>query len=88
VTLEDMREKVNYGELDTRISQIATHDVISAYPDETLDVVLKRFAMRDVGRLPVVSRDDDKSLLGIITRSDIVKSYNKEIVTHVQEKRK
>lgn len=86
VTLEDMREKVNYGELDTSISQIATHDVISAYPDETLDVVLKRFAMRDVGRLPVVSRDDDKRLLGIITRSDIVKSYNKEIVTHVQEK--
>ncbi|MCD4807328.1 MAG: chloride channel protein [Methanococcoides sp.] len=86
VTLEDMREKVNYGELDTRISQIATHDVISAYPDETLDVVLKRFAMKDVGRLPVVSRDDDKRLLGIITRSDIVKSYNKEIVTHVQEK--
>ena len=86
VTLEDMREKVKYGELDTNIRDIATLEPVVAYPDESLDVVLKRLAIRDIGRLPVVSRTDETELVGIITRSDVVKSYNKEIVTHVQEK--
>ncbi|AKB85894.1 chloride channel protein [Methanococcoides methylutens] len=86
VTLEDMRDKVNYGELDTKISEIATLVPVVAYPDESLDVVLKRLAMRDIGRLPVVSRTDEANLLGIITRSDVVKSYNKEIVKSVHEK--
>lgn len=86
VTLEDMREKVNYGELDTKISEIATHNPVVAYPDESLDVVLKRLAMMDIGRLPVVARTDETKLIGIITRSDVVKSYNKEIVKSVHKK--
>ncbi|SES64523.1 chloride channel protein, CIC family [Methanococcoides vulcani] len=86
VTLEDMREKVKYGELDTNIRDIATLEPVVTYPDESLDVVLKRLAMKDIGRLPVVSRTDETELLGIITRSDVVKSYNKEIVKSVREK--
>ena len=86
VTLQDVRDKVKYGELERKVGDIASRDPIVAYPDESLDIVLKRFALRDIGRLPVVSRVDEKKLLGVITRSDIVKSYNKKVVSMVHEK--
>ena len=85
VTLEDMREKVKYGELEQKVGDIATRDVIVAYPDENLNTVLKRLAVREIGRMPVVSRNDETELIGLITRSDIVKSYNKRIVSKVRE---
>ncbi|ATU07572.1 chloride channel protein [Methanohalophilus portucalensis] len=84
VTLHDMRDKVKQGELEKPVIQIMTEDVATAYPDESLDIVLKRLAAHDVGRLPVVSRNDGISLIGIITRSDIVKSYDREIVNRMQ----
>ena len=51
-----------------------------AYPDETLDVALKRLASKQIGRLPVVDKEDKTKLLGLITRSDIVNAYNKKVV--------
>ena len=87
VTLEDVREKVKYGELDKIIDDIASHDLIVAYPDESLNTVLERLAMQNIGRLPVVSRFDDTELLGMITRSDVVNSYNKKVVSKIQKKR-
>lgn len=87
VTLEDVREKVKYGELDKIIRDIASHDLIVAYPDESLNTVLERLAMQNIGRLPVVSRFDDTELLGMITRSDVVNSYNKKVVSKIQKKR-
>jgi CIC family chloride channel protein len=88
VTLHDMRDKVEQGELEKPVTQIMTKDVATAYPDETLDIVLKRLAAHDVGRLPVVSKNDGITLTGIITRSDIVKSYDREIVNRMQTEKK
>lgn len=80
VTLSDLRSKVKPGEVGRKIGEIATREVEVAYPDETLDTALKRLASKQIGRLPVVDREDKKKLLGIITRSDIVNAYNKKIV--------
>ena len=41
-------------------------------------VVLKRFASKQIGRLPLVDREDKTRLSGLITRSDIVNPYNKK----------
>ncbi|AKB77424.1 Inosine-5'-monophosphate dehydrogenase [Methanosarcina horonobensis HB-1 = JCM 15518] len=85
VTLSDLRSKVKYGEVDKKIGDIATHDVEIAYPDETLEAVLKRLGSKQIGRLPVVDRRDKTKLLGLITRSDIVNSYNKKVVEKVRD---
>lgn len=86
VTLSDLRSKVKSGEIDKKIGDIATKNTEVAYPDETLDAVLKRFASKQIGRLPVVDREDKTKLLGLITRSDIVNSYNKKVVETVRDK--
>ncbi|MDD3246459.1 MAG: chloride channel protein [Methanosarcina sp.] len=85
VTLSDLRSKVKYGEVDKKIGDIATRDVEVAYPDETLEAVLKRLGSKQIGRLPVVDREDKTRLLGLITRSDVVNSYNKKVVEKVRD---
>ena len=42
-----------------------------AYPDEDLFTILKRFAAKDVGNLPVVSRKTPDRPVRLITRSGL-----------------
>jgi chloride channel protein, CIC family len=40
-----------------------------------LGAALRRMSQRDLGRLPVVARDNPHRLLGILRRSDVIRSY-------------
>lgn len=58
------------------VADIASLDGIAVgYPDEPMSMAAWRIAVRGVGRLPIVSREDTKKLVGVITRSDIVNAY-------------
>lgn len=66
------------GEL--KVSDIATKNPITAYPDQTVHDILLRMGAReglDVGRILVVSREDPHQLLGVLRRQDIIKAYIK-----------
>lgn len=77
VTLQDLKLAAERGSIDDlRVRDIATTDMLVAYPDEPMWVALKRMGARDLGRLPVVSREDERQLLGMIRRGDIVRAYN------------
>ena len=80
MTLKDLRDKVKHDNLEKDICEVSTKELEVAYPDETLNAVLKRLAAKDIVRLPVVSMKDKRKLLGIITRSDIVKLYDKIVL--------
>jgi CIC family chloride channel protein len=43
----------------------------TAYPDEDLFTILKRFAAKDAGNLPVVTREEPDRPIGLITRSGL-----------------
>jgi len=78
VSLEDYRRTLadkpeNIGEMTA--GEIATRSVVTIYPDETVGSALRRMAPRDLSRLPVVSRDDPRLLLGMVRRNDIVRAY-------------
>jgi CBS domain-containing protein len=47
---------------------------ISIYPWESCRTAAERMAAAGVGRLPVVSPDEPKKVVGIVTRSDLMKS--------------
>jgi len=82
VTLQDLRGALVKGNLTgKRVSDIATMDnVLVAYPDEVMWEALRRMASRDIGRLPVVADKEDKRLVGVIRRKDIIKAYNHAIM--------
>jgi CIC family chloride channel protein len=61
---------------DAVVDAVMTRQLVTAYPDETLDAVLRKMGPRDLSRLPVVSRDDPRRLLGVVRRNDVVRAYN------------
>jgi len=59
---------------------IATTDVVTVSLDDNLYNALGRITSRDFSILPVVSPNDQSRLLGILTRGDIISTYNKAII--------
>jgi len=46
---------------------------VVAYPDETCGVISNRLAVHGLERLPVLARNAAGSLVGLVSRSDLVK---------------
>jgi chloride channel protein, CIC family len=59
-----------------RVMDICVQDLQVAYPDESIGQALRRMGGRDIGRLPVVSRNDPKHMVGWLRRSDLLRAYD------------
>lgn len=78
ITARDVTS-VPISERDTKeIKDVSSNKLIVTYGDETLYNALHKMVERDIGRLPVVDRDNPKKLIGILTKSDIIVAYVKE----------
>ncbi|MDA1271270.1 MAG: chloride channel protein [Chloroflexi bacterium] len=73
VTVSDLRS-IKPGSGQT-VKDIATFDLVVAFPDQSLHDALAQFWGRDVGHIPVVDRDDRSKLLGVVRRHNIVQAY-------------
>ncbi|OEF99867.1 hypothetical protein BHF71_01450 [Vulcanibacillus modesticaldus] len=80
ITLQDVREAPVEGIMERLVSELMTSKLVVTFPEETLDDVFRKLSKYDLGHLPVVSKEDPKKLLGILTRSDIIKAYNKQLL--------
>jgi H+/Cl- antiporter ClcA/predicted transcriptional regulator len=60
---------------------------ITAYPWESCRTAAERMAENGVGRLPVVSPDDPGKVIGIVTRSDLLKPRAKTVEEEVRRER-
>jgi len=75
VTFEDA-EKVPVEMRDsTLVEKIMSTNLVTVYPDETLEEALNKLVSHNIGRLPVVNRDNDQKLIGILTKSDIIRAH-------------
>jgi len=61
-----------------KVDDIATKSPSVAYPDQTLDRVLGAID-EEYGRIPVVSREDRRRLVGCLRRHDIIRAYRKQM---------
>jgi len=77
VTLNDVEEGLKRNVPHLKVGDIATKNPVTAYPDESVRDILSRLGTMDVGRIPVVSRDDPARLLGVLRRHDIIRAYRK-----------
>lgn len=82
VSLQDLERAMSESTLEGKtVADIATRNgLLVAYPEEPMGNALRRLAARDVGRLPVVERENNKKLIGAIRRGDVVRAYNHAIV--------
>jgi len=81
VTLMDLERALRSDRKNITVADICTTNVLTAFPDETLDDALRHFGALDVGRIPVVSRQNPRRVVGVLRRSDIVHAYSSAL-TH------
>jgi H+/Cl- antiporter ClcA/predicted transcriptional regulator len=56
-----------------KVGELVCREVVTALPWESCRAVAERMAETGVGRIPVVSADDPRHIVGIVTRSDLLK---------------
>ena len=87
LTIGDVENARNLGA--ETAGEACTRNPAMAYPDEPLNLALRRMSRRDVGRLPVVVRENPRRLVGILRRADIIHAYdialNRRIAQRHQE---
>jgi CIC family chloride channel protein len=83
VTLSDVEARITGDSesavTDLKVEDIATKSPIVAFPDQSLHEALVALGALDVGRIPVVDREDRTKLLGVLRRHDIIRAYTKKI---------
>ena len=63
-----------------QVASVYSSDVQYAFPDQTMHEVVERMRELHLANFPVVSRRDEKRLLGMITKGDIMLAYRKMAV--------
>jgi CIC family chloride channel protein len=61
------------------VAELATKQVVTVTPQDTLDTALARISARDFATLPVVAAEEDSTLLGIISHRDIISIYSRMV---------
>jgi CIC family chloride channel protein len=78
-TIQDMERTLHRKDVnlrDLRVWDVASPDPVTVYPDEPIWSAIRKMAPRDLARLPVVAKNDPKKLVGVISRSNIVRAYD------------
>ncbi len=87
ISLRDIRPLLMEEDLMNLIiaKDIVDEDYIYLTPDDTLDTAMKKFALKDLGQLPVVDAKNKKKILGMLKRTDVINAYNNAILKSSME---
>ena len=75
VTWGDLERAVPTASEVATVADIYTAEILTAHPDDHLDVVLARPGYLEVGRIPIVDPADPRRLLGLVRRPEILRAY-------------
>jgi hypothetical protein len=79
VELSDVRESLPHSdELASFVVALDVADTTTPFvtPENTLDIVMRLLGRSKRGELPVVLSKDDHTVIGVVTRSSLIDSYN------------
>ncbi|KPJ64117.1 MAG: hypothetical protein AMJ45_06475 [Syntrophobacter sp. DG_60] len=84
ITLNDIRPITRRkGWQKLKVIDVATKNLIVAYSEQTLDKVIIHMGEKQIGRVPVVDKNDKEKLLGVLTREDILRAYTKSVMQRI-----
>ena len=61
------------------MADVSGHELIVAFPDERAFDALYRLLQNNIGRLPVVSRENPRKMIGFLNRSGILSAWTRQI---------
>jgi H+/Cl- antiporter ClcA/predicted transcriptional regulator len=73
------RKDFMHARPDARLRELIRRPSAVIYPDMSLRDAADHMVQEDVGRLPVVSRDDPSRPIGFITRSDLLRAHERRL---------
>ncbi|MBX3066579.1 MAG: chloride channel protein [Anaerolineae bacterium] len=80
ITRGDVLRALEQSDLATlTVLDAGTSDVLLTYPDELVHDALTRMLQNDVGRLPVVSRQNPRQIIGYLGRGDVLEARLRRI---------
>ncbi len=65
-----------------RIEEIIIHPPIVIYEDCSARQAIDQMARHNIGRLPVISKEDNGKIIGILTRSDLLAAHSRNLDEH------
>ncbi|HKC61383.1 MAG TPA: chloride channel protein, partial [Myxococcales bacterium] len=77
VTRRDLLDPGQPG--SRRVGDLVRRPAAVAYEDSTLREAADHMVREEVGRLPVVSRDDPRRVIGMLTRSDLLSAHKRRL---------
>jgi CIC family chloride channel protein len=77
ISLAQVRSVARDKWFETMVSDICSRDLQPAYPDSDAQQVLDLMYTRGLGRIPIVERANPKRMVGIISKSDIIRALEK-----------
>jgi len=76
ITRSDLADLSLAGEEPKKtLADLMGRKLVVAFPDESLRQATNRMLAANVGRLPIVARAEPDRLVGILTRSDVLKAH-------------
>ena len=70
-----VRALEQHGDNDSTVLACGSHSLIVTYPDELLYEAAAKMLRHDIGRLPVVSRQDSRRIAGYLGRSNLMAGH-------------
>lgn len=75
LSLADLREKLDKGDLTARIADLLPASTPTVSPDQNLEDAMRLFSLHDTDFLPVID-PQTQMVEGVLTQRDVVRSYN------------
>ena len=82
VTRRDLAKHLRTGRANDPVSTVVSGIAVTAFPDEMLYRARDRIHKQDIGRLVVVDPADRRRIVGILTRSDVLRAEAQRDVEH------
>jgi len=79
ITFDDIRRIPPHEQEKMTVKEVAVRAPITINPHQSAKMAMDIMYENDVGRLAVVEKDDPQKLIGIITRSDVIRAYEREM---------
>jgi CIC family chloride channel protein len=82
VSFQDIRSVLFEEDLKglVRVKYLLSRNVIVLRENDNLNTAIEKFAVKDIGELPVVDRFNDRKIVGMLKRGDVISAYNRELI--------
>jgi CIC family chloride channel protein len=67
-----------------KVADVAKKDIVTADPDETVGSIMDKMYSHDIGRIPVVDAKNPKKIVGIVSKTDIIRGEEMKRITRLE----